>query len=127
MNRRPPRSTRTDTLFPYTTLFRSTGRPALRERCEPVQEGLLQVADLVHQLAVAAELSLQLCASAIDRREVTRELAQLQRSCLGDEPAPHQAVELSAHVASCPERRPVRPTSYHPSGASPALRHLAPT
>src|SRR3546814_1055720 len=26
MVRRPPRSTRTDTLFPYTTLFRSTGR-----------------------------------------------------------------------------------------------------
>src|SRR3546814_18275336 len=29
MIRRPPRSTRTDTLFPYTTLFRS-GRPAER-------------------------------------------------------------------------------------------------
>src|SRR3546814_375660 len=27
MIRRPPRSTRTDTLFPYTTLFRSTLRP----------------------------------------------------------------------------------------------------
>src|SRR3546814_15955750 len=26
MNRRPPRSTRTDTLFPYTTLFRSRPR-----------------------------------------------------------------------------------------------------
>src|SRR3546814_5716533 len=26
MRRRPPRSTRTDTLFPYTTLFRSAGR-----------------------------------------------------------------------------------------------------
>src|SRR3546814_12224457 len=26
MIRRPPRSTRTDTLFPYTTLFRSYGR-----------------------------------------------------------------------------------------------------
>src|SRR3546814_12979993 len=26
MVRRPPRSTRTDTLFPYTTLFRSQGR-----------------------------------------------------------------------------------------------------
>src|SRR3546814_11577433 len=26
MIRRPPRSTRTDTLFPYTTLFRSAGR-----------------------------------------------------------------------------------------------------
>src|SRR3546814_20275768 len=27
MIRRPPRSTRTDTLFPYTTLFRSEARP----------------------------------------------------------------------------------------------------
>src|SRR3546814_9260683 len=30
MLRRPPRSTRTDTLFPYTTLFRSAGRDAGR-------------------------------------------------------------------------------------------------
>src|SRR3546814_14440797 len=29
MIRRPPRSTRTDTLFPYPTLFRSVGRVAL--------------------------------------------------------------------------------------------------
>src|SRR3546814_16705357 len=29
MIRRPPRSTRTDTLFPYTTLFRSLGEPGL--------------------------------------------------------------------------------------------------
>src|SRR3546814_12476973 len=29
MIRRPPRSTRTDTLFPYTTLFRSPGPMAL--------------------------------------------------------------------------------------------------
>src|SRR3546814_11700660 len=28
MLRRPPRSTRTDTLFPYTTLFRSPEKPA---------------------------------------------------------------------------------------------------
>src|SRR3546814_6395257 len=38
MIRRPPRSTRTDTLFPYTTLFRSPGFrfPALRRtRCPP--------------------------------------------------------------------------------------------
>src|SRR3546814_4435073 len=30
MIRRPPRSTRTDTLFPYTTLFRSVGGPGLQ-------------------------------------------------------------------------------------------------
>src|SRR3546814_13419525 len=31
MIRRPPRSTRTDTLFPYTTLFRSAPRATGRE------------------------------------------------------------------------------------------------
>src|SRR3546814_4705187 len=34
MIRRPPRSTRTDTLFPYTTLFRSTG---MRETDVPIR------------------------------------------------------------------------------------------
>src|SRR3546814_7299838 len=34
MIRRPPRSTRTDTLFPYTTLFRSSGR---RRRLPPAR------------------------------------------------------------------------------------------
>src|SRR3546814_5675014 len=41
MIRRPPRSTRTDTLFPYTTLFRSCvhrsrGRRALRSHAQPL-------------------------------------------------------------------------------------------
>src|SRR3546814_1139132 len=37
MIRRPPRSTRTDTLFPYTTLFRSAvpaGAPSTAVRCQ---------------------------------------------------------------------------------------------
>src|SRR3546814_2478599 len=32
MIRRPPRSTRTDTLFPYTTLFRSTAKQQARQQ-----------------------------------------------------------------------------------------------
>src|SRR3546814_18811267 len=46
MIRRPPRSTRTDTLFPYTTLFRSVVRGVVGARdrvlsvCEGVEEGL---------------------------------------------------------------------------------------
>src|SRR3546814_5937400 len=37
MIRRPPRSTRTDTLFPYTTLFRSPSSRRLRHRhAEPL-------------------------------------------------------------------------------------------
>src|SRR3546814_5677848 len=34
MIRRPPRSTRTDTLFPYTTLFRSDEGVALRRQAQ---------------------------------------------------------------------------------------------
>src|SRR3546814_4144171 len=35
MNRRPPRSTRTDTLFPYTTLVRSIGAGKLAASADP--------------------------------------------------------------------------------------------
>src|SRR3546814_10635308 len=35
MIRRPPKSTRTDTLFPYTTLFRSLVRVRLHEHVDP--------------------------------------------------------------------------------------------
>src|SRR3546814_12562466 len=34
MRRRPPRSTRTDTLFPYTTLFRSRGDAVARRQLD---------------------------------------------------------------------------------------------
>src|SRR3546814_9081812 len=37
MIRRPPRSTRTDTLFPYTTLFRSCKQRARAIRRQPFQ------------------------------------------------------------------------------------------
>src|SRR3546814_13318737 len=36
MIRRPPRSTRTDTLFPYTTLFRSGRRHAAQDPARPL-------------------------------------------------------------------------------------------
>src|SRR3546814_3228432 len=45
MIRRPPRSTRTDTLFPYTTLFRSRCDP---EECRSIQpNGYLSVLKLI--------------------------------------------------------------------------------
>src|SRR3546814_5566666 len=43
MIRRPPRSTRTDTLFPYTTLFRSTKIWTAEDPVEITQKGLRQV------------------------------------------------------------------------------------
>src|SRR3546814_9738939 len=44
MIRRPPRSTRTDTLFPYTTLFRSGDEVDLRVHQRVEREVLLAVA-----------------------------------------------------------------------------------
>src|SRR3546814_3135602 len=38
MIRRPPRSTRTDTLFPYTTLFRSLPRRQMESEVEEMYE-----------------------------------------------------------------------------------------
>src|SRR3546814_15908012 len=45
MIRRPPRSTRTDTLFPYTTLFRSVGAAGQ----DPDQDGDLEEERQDHQ------------------------------------------------------------------------------
>src|SRR3546814_3191613 len=42
MVRRPPRSTRTDTLFPYTTLFRSRGRHHRRKLSSQAWRGTAQ-------------------------------------------------------------------------------------
>src|SRR3546814_18238130 len=50
MIRRPPRSTRTDTLFPYTTLFRSNGRahrPCASERTRRGRQPSHRAADPV--------------------------------------------------------------------------------
>src|SRR3546814_17034368 len=52
--RRPPRSTRTDTLFPYTTLFRSHRRAMTPERAVAAVGDLVvkheEIADLHHVL-----------------------------------------------------------------------------
>src|SRR3546814_7900105 len=53
MIRRPPRSTRTDTLFPYTTLFRSQildqQQRALAEERQSEQQTVRQIGDLIRK------------------------------------------------------------------------------
>src|SRR3546814_11261285 len=58
MIRRPPRSTRTDTLFPYTTLFRSDGLRvdqfgAVAARIDGIDEPAREL-DALPALAIAA-------------------------------------------------------------------------
>src|SRR3546814_2293532 len=55
MIRRPPRSTRTDTLFPYTTLFRSEGLGVIMVAEVRLQLVGQEFLDLLGLLARAAE------------------------------------------------------------------------
>src|SRR3546814_18848333 len=61
MIRRPPRSTRTDTLFPYTTLFRSgervdtQRRHAVALRVIGVMDDVIAVAVLEHRAMAGAD------------------------------------------------------------------------
>src|SRR3546814_3080814 len=61
MVRRPPRSTRTDTLFPYTTLFRSQYAIAasVLQRGEPFSDGRRAIAHRVIDDDAAAERACQ--------------------------------------------------------------------
>src|SRR3546814_10151521 len=103
MIRRPPRSTRTDTLFPYTTLFRSNGELMLGEALSenvlaaqlgisktPVREALLQLkleglVDIQPQrgsfvFTMAPEEAAELCQYRVIRSEEhTSELQSLMR------------------------------------------------
>src|SRR3546814_4412301 len=71
MIRRPPRSTRTDTLFPYTTLFRSiSSLPTHRWRWGRLQEGAESYAKLA-QIAGARSYLLLPSTVAPERRRLS--------------------------------------------------------
>src|SRR3546814_14401163 len=74
MRRRPPRSTRTDTLFPYTTLFRSVAtRPAVR------RHQAFRRADQFHQV-VEDDAGFDQPLAVVERSEEhTSELQSLMR------------------------------------------------
>src|SRR3546814_10667982 len=101
MIRRPPRSTRTDTLFPYTTLFRSdaiggvvgqavAGDRRLRRRAEALQPDLIAL----HRNGEIAPRELHAAAQAIAAlRDVQRQAAPNAVSESGSEE--HTSVLLS--------------------------------
>src|SRR3546814_11689820 len=55
MRRRPPRSTRTDTLFPYTTLFRSN----LADKRRVTPDSLFRIASMTKAFTALAILKLR--------------------------------------------------------------------
>src|SRR3546814_19081638 len=81
MIRRPPRSTRTDTLFPYTTLFRSEGFSELEEVAYVGAEELSGIEGFDEELAEELQSRAQ---EALERREAS---AREERRGLGVEDA----------------------------------------
>src|SRR3546814_3494502 len=79
MIRRPPRSTRTDTLFPYTTLFRSAFTSLVQDYL--IAHGQMQEADAGRMIALMgdAELDEGNIYECLRSEEHTSELQSLMR------------------------------------------------
>src|SRR3546814_9112578 len=75
MIRRPPRSTRTDTLFPYTTLFRSKASGDEPQALEHL-EALKRLDDQTAQLAASTNTALM--AARFDYTNQNLRIAQLK-------------------------------------------------
>src|SRR3546814_1329863 len=101
MIRPPPRSTRTDTLFPYTTLFRS--RDAQGE-----SRGA-RIADNGHLVSAAAQMLLD-GQDSMRSEEHTSELQSLMRSsyaafCLKKKTKKNRHIPMSSYHLPYPELR----------------------
>src|SRR3546814_2382628 len=105
MIRRPPRSTRTDTLFPYTTLFRSS---------EVTRTSAAALATLGKQIPLQPKQSASLggdytITSGADRSEEhTSELQSLMRI---------------SYAVFCLKKKTFTPNPTQTSGRSPAQHH----
>src|SRR3546814_3945626 len=119
MIRRPPRSTRTDTLFPYTTLFRSQHarivagegptsavRPVLaRRQADDAQPGLRVAESLDRRVPPVVVLGPQLFAKSDRSEEHTSELQSLMRNsyavfCLKKKNIPKKKTRQAFHILS---------------------------
>src|SRR3546814_8481986 len=121
MIRRPPRSTRTDTLFPYTTLFRSERHPRgdetladFGDRLDAVERDALRRIVELHQVA------------QIDRRQVgdpAREL-QIGRIAVGRDRGLQQVHQLRRIGVRLAPRALAIDTADRQGGDAPVERRL---
>src|SRR3546814_17752378 len=102
MIRRPPRSTRTDTLFPYTTLFRSE-----EEELAELRANMQKGARLADDIAAAGQLlegsagGLSLLRQAARRLErIADEHAKLGQALAPIDPSVIAAAESDAPIAT---------------------------
>src|SRR3546814_6940758 len=75
MIRRPPRSTRTDTLFPYTTLFRSDS-PELRSKLVQEESTLASMEAEASRAVLDAQIARAAARKVVQQAEISRTAAQ---------------------------------------------------
>src|SRR3546814_15530961 len=100
MIRRPPRSTRTDTLFPYTTLFRS--QAAL----------LAKLAQQVTSIEVSSRLA-TFAQQNLQRNQVTNVKVETGDAHAGWGTTEYDAILLTGSVPAVPDRKSTRLNSSH--------------
>src|SRR3546814_20918272 len=117
MIRRPPRSTRTDTLFPYTTLFRSLMREIRRLQLSDAQDDAIDAVSFKHH-AEQRELFKR-------RRDLHRGFAKHDHTAKDYRNAsaklPDQAGEGAHEEAALPSKRPAELENGHGSGRDRGL------
>src|SRR3546814_6161300 len=112
MIRRPPSSTRTDTLFPYTTLFRSTGvadggvSEADRSKLEARLDAAIEALDRIKRGQMPAPRS---CAARSE--EHTSELQSLMRISYAVFCLKKKTTQIT--VSTLPFRSTIRNTNRH--------------
>src|SRR3546814_10695423 len=102
MIRRPPRSTRTDTLFPYTTLFRSRGLERARHLDRLLDKAIFPAgaAFLCDARRRADRGTVDLCRPGRDR-QLPRPVASAARTLSRRQPHQHRAApELPVRIAA---------------------------
>src|SRR3546814_2683286 len=118
MIRRPPRSTRTDTLFPYTTLFRS------QHQARDLQAGGAAADRRSHPVVPAAGA---LQEAAPQEGEAWRERAQHMSRFLPDDACVHRSEEHTSELQSlmrisyavfCLKKKKSTPHQCHPNTPS---------
>src|SRR3546814_4418444 len=92
MIRQPPRSTRTDTLFPYTTLFRSEAGDEGDEMDVPGPRRVRGVEDIFHQTIFGRHQLAEPRARALER--------PAQGKALGEQPGDIRSEEHTSELQS---------------------------
>src|SRR3546814_1894158 len=103
MIRRPPRSTRTDTLFPYTTRFRSERVPAICQFRGAADGAFRIAADQQWRMRLLHRAGLDAIAERLITAALERELVVAQRRLQRDQVLVHDFIETLEVDAECLE------------------------